>query len=123
MLVNYTLQDILSLLLAILLFSTVLVFPGYVIGWTANLFSFRNRTALTQYIVAIALSNALMPVILFWAFRFGSNQFGLLLVIFFLILWAVIQIMSSRQTRASIEFTREVKIALILGGIWVLFCV
>ena len=73
MLLNSTVQDIFSVLLATLLFSTVLVFPGYVIGWAANLFSFRNRTIPAQYIIAIALSNALMPVVLFWSFRFISR--------------------------------------------------
>jgi hypothetical protein len=123
MLLNYTAQDIFSLLLAILLFTTVLVFPGYVIGWATNLFSFRQRTLPARYVIAIALSNALMPVLLFWVFRYFSNQFGLLLVIFFFILWAVIQIKPLAQVRSRMEFTREVKIALILGGIWVLFCI
>src|SRR5678809_125143 len=90
--INYTLQDTFSLLLAILLFTTVAVFPGFVLGWALNIFSFRHRTILTQYVIAIALSNALVPVILFLAFRFVSNSFGLGIILLFFFLWALLQI-------------------------------
>src|SRR5688572_21274085 len=102
---NYTVQDIFSLLLAILLFTTVLVFPGYVIGWAVNLFSFRQRTLLAQYVMAMAFSNALIPVLLFLPYRFFSNQHGIGLIIIFFILWVAIQIKSSTKTRPSPEIT------------------
>src|SRR5688500_10515543 len=123
MLPNFTAQDIFGLLLAILLFTTVLVFPGYVIGWAANLFSFRQRTFPAQYVIAMALSNALMPIVLFLAFRFISNQFGIRIIILFFILWAALQIKWSIKTRAKLEFTQELKWPLTLAGIWVVFCV
>src|SRR5215208_7014705 len=123
MLLNYTAQDIFSLLLAILLFTTVLVFPGYVIGWATNLFSFRQRTFLAQYVIAIALSNALMPILLFLAFRFVSNQFGIGIIITFFLLWVAIQIRLVTKSHPRLEFRRELKWALAIGGIWAVFCV
>ena len=123
MLFNYTVQDILSLLLAILLFTMVLVFPGYVIGWAANLFSFRQRRLLVQYVIAMALSNALMPVLLFLPYRLLSNQHGIGLIFIFFILWVAIQMKSSIQTRPGPEITQESRMALTLGGVWVAFCI
>ena len=123
MLFNYTVQDIFSLLLAILLFSTVLVFPGYVIGWAANLFSFRQRTFFAQYVIAMALSNALIPVLLFLPYHLFSNQHGIGVIVIFFVLWVAILIKSSKRNRPRAEFTREKKLALALGGAWVVFCI
>jgi hypothetical protein len=122
MLFNYTIQDMLSLALAILLFSVVLVFPGYVIGWALNFFSFRRRKPFAQYVIAIALSNALIPALLFLSYRFFSNQHGIGLIVIFFILWLAIQIGSSRSQPKQ-KITRELKISLTLAGLWILFCI
>ncbi|MEO5888196.1 MAG: hypothetical protein ABIQ77_11080, partial [Anaerolineales bacterium] len=123
MIFNYTVQDILSLSLAILLFSTVLIFPGYVIGWTMNLFSFRQRTFFAQYVIAMALSNALIPVLLFLPYRLFSNQHGIAVIVIFFLLWVAILIRSSKTNRPRPEFTREIKMAIVLGAGWVVFCI
>jgi hypothetical protein len=120
---NYTIQDTLALILAILLFTSVSVFPGYVIGWATNLFSFRSRTSPVQYVMAIALSNALIPVLLFLLFRNFSNLHGIGLIILFFILWVAIQINAFAKNRPRLELTRELKIALVVGGAWVVFCI
>src|SRR4026209_738640 len=123
MLLNYTVQDIFSLLLAILLFSTVLVFPGYVIGWAVNLFSFKQRTFFAQYVIAMALSNALTPVLLFLPYRLFSNQHGIGVIVIFFMLWVTILIKSSKENRPRPELTRELKMPIALGGAWVVFCI
>jgi hypothetical protein len=122
MLFNYTIQDMFSLALAILLFTAVLVFPGYVIGWALNVFSFRQRTPFAQYVLAIALSNALIPALLFLCYRFLSNEHGIGLIVIFFILWIAIQLGSSiNQPKQKI--TRELKISLALASLWILFCI
>src|SRR6266508_602710 len=113
---NFTLQDTLSMLFAILLFPTVLIFPGYVIGWVLDIFSFKRRTLLAQYVIAIALSNALIPLILFLAFRFVSNQFGIAIIILFFISWAVIQIKVLAKHRLNSEITQGQKMAFAIGS-------
>jgi len=123
MISNYTVQDIFSLSLAILLFSAVLVFPGYVIGWAINLFSFRQRTLFAQYVIAMALSNALVPVLLFLPYRLFSNQHGIAVIVIFFMLWVVILIRSSKTNSPRTKFTREQKIAIALGAAWVVFCI
>ena len=120
---NYTVQDIFSLVLAILLFSAVLVFPGYVIGWAVNLFSFRQRTFFPQYAIAMALSNALIPVLLFLPYRLFSNQHGIAIIFIFFLLWVAILIRSAKTTRQRPKFTREIKMAIALGGVWCVFCI
>jgi hypothetical protein len=121
--INYTLQDTFSLLLAILLFTTVAVFPGFVLGWALNIFSFRRRTILAQYVIAIALSNALVPVILFLAFRFVSNSFGLGIILLFFFLWALLQIKSLSDNKLSFKLALYHKMALAMGALWVVFCI
>lgn len=123
MLTNFTGQDVFGLLLAILLFTTVLVFPGYVIGWSLNLFSFRQRTILVQYVIALALSNALIPALLFLPYRLFSNQHGIGVIVIFFMLWVAILIKSSKINRPRLEFTRAIKVAVALGGTWVVFCI
>jgi len=120
---NFTLQDTLSLLFATLLFPIVLVFPGYVIGWFLDIFSFSKRTFFTQYVISIALSNALTPIILYLAYRFASNQVGIGIIFMFFTLWAGIQIKLLTTGQLHINITQREKSALIIGGIWVIFCI
>ena len=121
--INFTVQDTLSLLYAILLFPTVMIFPGYVLGWLSNVFSFKQRTGLAQHVIALALSNALIPIILFLAFRFSSNHFGIGLIITFFISWVVIQIKLVRGHGINLKPIRGNKLALLIGTVWIIFCI
>ncbi len=120
---NFTLQDILHVLFAILIFPTVLVFPGYVIGWAFDIFSFKQRTFLAQYVIATALSNAFMPAALFLAFRFASNQFGIGIILIFFLLWVAIQIKLIVEHRLVVEITQGHKILFVIGGVWIIFSI
>jgi hypothetical protein len=122
MLSNFTAHDIASLLLAILLFPVVAVVPGYVIGWTLDIFSFKRRSLIAQYVFAIALSNALIPVILYLAYRFVSNRFGIGIIILFSISWAVIQTKLLTDHQLDLDVAHN-KIAFAIFGIWISFCV
>ncbi len=81
MLSNFTLQDIFGILLAISLFAFVFVFPGYVTGWTLNLFDFKKRTAIAQIIMAMPISASIVPAGLFLVYRFTSSTFAIGLLI------------------------------------------
>ena len=111
------------MLFAILLFPAVMVFPGYVLGWVLDIFSFKRRTLLAQYVIAIALSNALVPAILFLAFRFVSNRFGIGIIIIFFVLWVVLHLRSQSKYRLSFEVARWHKMAFAMGGVWIIFCI
>ena len=121
MLSNFTAHDIASLLLAILLFPIVAVVPGYVIGWTLDIFSFKKRTVIAQYVFAIALSNALIPVILYLTYRFVSNQFGIGIIILFSLLWVVIQTKLLREHQLNLDVSHN-KVAFAILGTWITFC-
>ena len=62
MLPNFTLQDILGTLLAFSLFPLVIVFPGYIFGWTFDLFEFRARLLPARFAISLLLSVAISPI-------------------------------------------------------------
>src|SRR5689334_18428812 len=69
---NFTLIDVESAILASALFSFFMVPPGYVIGWSTNLFSFRDRLIGTRLLLAIAISASVTPAAAYWIGRVGS---------------------------------------------------
>ena len=75
--INFTIQDFLGSILALLLFPFVMLIPGYVFGWALNLFEFKSRTRLIRYLIGVVLSNAVLPITAFLIYRFSSGQFVL----------------------------------------------
>lgn len=120
MLSNFTLQDILGILLAFLLFSFVFVFPGYVTGWILNLFDFKKRIAIAQVVMAMAVSVSIVPGCLFLIYRFTSSVF----VIGSLILLAIIgtYIFIKYYTPSSPD-NRYKKLALIFALLWIMLSI
>jgi hypothetical protein len=60
---NFTSQDILGTSIAFSLFPLVIVFPGYVAGWSFNLFEFRARLLPARFIISLLLSIAISPIL------------------------------------------------------------
>jgi hypothetical protein len=126
---NYTIQDILSSLLAFFLFPLVIVVPGYVFGWAFDLFDFRKRHSFTRYIVALALSVAFSPILFFLAYRLVSGNFALLLLLAFIIGFIRIILRSPKEPGVQPSPEIEVKLqrlrraALWAGGVWSIFVV
>ena len=96
---NFTVQDIASTSLAIVLFSFIYVTPGYVIGWLLDLFNFRQRLFATRFMIAIVLSIAISPIITFltWHLLSVTATFIMLglfaiatVIILFKIRWPVV---------------------------------
>jgi hypothetical protein len=80
MLANYSVQDIFGSVLTFLFFSLVFVFPGYVCAWAMDLFEFRRRLLPARLTIAVVISMAISPVLLFLAYRLGSAGFSLFLL-------------------------------------------
>lgn len=125
MAVNYTLQDIAGTLLAFVLFPLVFVFPGYVIGWALDLFEFRKRLPSVQFVMGIALSNALSPILLFLAYRLGTPRLALLCVFAFAATGLTLLAASFRVKRPAPapELRRYQRLAIGMSVLWMAFIV
>ena len=126
---NYTAQDILGSFLAFLLFFLVFIPPGYVIGHGLDLLGFRARRRLVRYGLALAFSNAVVPILLFLAYRLASARPGVFLLFGFAILWAIIGLRawlrdrSSEQPKRDPAFRRHEQIAVAIAAAWVVFSI
>jgi hypothetical protein len=76
---NFTLQDILGTTFAFCLFPLVIVFPGYVFGWTFNFFEFRVRLLSTRFAISLLLSVAISPI-LYYLVSSWSSLYGILIL-------------------------------------------
>jgi hypothetical protein len=123
--INFTMQDFLGSLLALLLFPFVMLIPGYVIGWALNLFDFRSRTQLIRYLIGIVLSNAVMPIFTFLIYRFTSGSAVLASLFLFTILFAVVGVLPLIQQGSLFPSSRlkhlstYQRLALAMAGTWV----
>lgn len=125
MLDNFTVQEILGSLLGFLIFPLVIVIPGYVVGWLLNLFDFRNRLIAVRFLIALVLSNAIIPIILYLASSLVSSSFAVAILLACLVAWIVILIISRKKGPAPFapEVRRYQKIALGLAVAWALFSI
>jgi hypothetical protein len=127
MLSSYTIQDVFGSLLAVILFSLVFVFPGYVIGWWLNLFEFRRRLPSVQIVMGITFSNAFSPIILFLVYRFASSNFAIGLLFIFAAIWGILYFRRdpNKDARSAISFQIK-KYQLLLFAmivLWVIFSI
>src|SRR5579863_6056398 len=60
---NFMIADLLGTSAAFFLFTLVIFVPGYVLGWLADLFSFRRRSRLARFAIAVALSVGVSPIL------------------------------------------------------------
>jgi len=79
----------------VVLFSTLYITPGYVIGWLLNLHQFRQRTDPAKYTFAIVLSNAFFPISIYLLYKYSNSKF--VLVVIFLILAYFIYLVSIQR--------------------------
>jgi hypothetical protein len=62
---NYTVIDLVRVLAALFLYIPILCAPGYVLGFWMNLFAFREQRLLGKILIAVPLSIAIVPALLF----------------------------------------------------------
>jgi hypothetical protein len=117
---NFTLQDILGIFLAFSLFPFIFVFPGYITGWTLNLFEFRNRTLIGQTVMAMALSASIAPAVLFLVYRFTSSSVVIGLIIVLAIASAYILVRARKKVHHNNEFLKPAVIFVVL---WIFLAV
>jgi len=126
---NFTVQDILGSFLAFLILSLVMIVPGYVFGWTLNLFEFKARRFPIRLLISTVISISVCPVLLYNLFRLGSVTlvwwflFLLLVVFLGLLLRDRKKILSEIPFEDNKVIKRYVLFSILIGGIWVIFCI
>jgi hypothetical protein len=93
---NFTLQDIISTLIAFLLFPLIYVIPGYVISWLFDLFDFRNRLPATCFVIAIVISISLSPIITFLTWNLLSVKATFIMLAGFAVTFVIILLRTNR---------------------------
>jgi hypothetical protein len=117
---NFTIQDVLGILLALCMYPFVFVFPGYVVGWLINLFNFRDRTSMAQIIMAMCISASAVPSALFLVYRFGSAQIAIGLAILIAIVAVFLFAKSYRKFDA---LNGYVKVAIVFSALWLVLSI
>jgi hypothetical protein len=121
---NFTVQDINGSLLAFLLFPLVIVIPGWVVSWIFGLFDFRKRTYYAKLPIAILLSIAIVPALVFLVWRLTSFSVVLGILIAFLIVFCWTIYRDQRSICAlQATWTRHQRIIALLAAGWVLFAI
>jgi hypothetical protein len=113
---NYTLSDIFGALIAFGLFPLVIVFPGYTVGWLLDLFNFRNRTRIVQFLIGLVLSITISPILFYLSSSLISTWFSFALIVVFLLSSIAILI---RNRKSNSGINRFTKIAVWIGVFWV----
>ena len=80
---NFTFQDLTGSIIAFLLFPIIYVIPGYVIGWTFDLFDFRKRLPATRFVIAIIVSISISPILTFLSWNLISVKATYVILVFF----------------------------------------
>lgn len=80
---NYTVQDLVGVVMGVFLFSLVLLIPGYVTGHIFDLFDFKRRQPPVRFGISLLLSSALSPILFFLTYRLISNTFTLIVMFLF----------------------------------------
>src|SRR5271157_4886603 len=94
---NFTLQDTFGSIFAFVLFSLIFVAPGYITGWLLDLFDFKRRSSAARLVIAIVLSTAVCPILLFLVYHFASAKITISLLLLIGIVFAII-LLKTKQT-------------------------
>ena len=122
MLNNFTLHDIFGAVLASAFFALVYIAPGYVTGWLLDLFDFRQRTSAARFVIAIVLSVAISPILLFLIYHFTSAQITILFLLVIGIAFSII-LLKSKYASLPDDATSFYRTALLVAIGWVIFAI
>jgi len=67
---NFTIADCLGMLKAGIALAPFMVAPGFAIGWMLDLFDFRHRRLILQFLIAVPLSVSICPMLSYMLGRF-----------------------------------------------------
>jgi hypothetical protein len=122
--INFTVQDVLGILLVLPFFSLILVAPGYLIGLASNVLDFRRRGFSERLLLALAISAAVSP----YAINILCRSFSVRIVsALFILLGVAFMARLLLEWRRSnftfhIEMHRTTKIAICLVFAWIVVC-
>ena len=122
MLPNFMPQDIFGSLFAFVLFSLIFVAPGYITGWLLDLFDFKRRSSAARFVIAIVLSMAVCPILLFLVYHFTSTKVTISLLLLIGIVVAII-LLKTKQTSVASESKRLYRMALLVASGWIIFSI
>jgi hypothetical protein len=124
---NFTLQDIFGSVLAFLIFPLILVFPGYVISWKFNIFNFNQRQIYARHIIALVVSVAVVPILVYLLSMLASILVAKLTIVVFLILYIFINIVENNRKAeyrmGRVKLTQYQKVAFFIAAGWVSFLI
>jgi hypothetical protein len=119
---NYMLADFIGTLKAALIFPLFVFVPGFVAGFSLDLFRFRARRPLTQFLLSTPLSLAICPICTFLLGRYGG--YGAIWAVYGIV-WAVFVVMAAKIFRWPMliaEF-KAGKAGLLVVAIWVIIAI
>ncbi len=125
---NFPSHDIVGTCLAFMIFPSLLVFPGYVISWALNLFDFKRRHELTKHIIAMIVSLAVVPILVYLLYLLTSFSIIKFTLAVFFIAYLLINVYGFKKERREKKlfltaFGRYQKMAILIGVIWVIFSI
>jgi hypothetical protein len=116
---NFMVADVVSTAEAVLVFSFVLLVPGYVIARLLGLFGFGERTFLARCAIAVPLSIGICPILTYYLLRFSGVGvwlfYGACNAAFFLLLFRDRRTLISGIARPWRLSLRLVYLAFVLG--------
>ena len=116
---NFMIADLVRGVLATAAFALYLLLPGYAVGWSAGLFSFRSRSASERLLLSIVLSVAVSPILAVLVGRFspGAAQ-GLFLALGVAALCLIATEAFGNRRIVGFKLERSTWIALGLASLW-----
>jgi hypothetical protein len=125
--INFAFQDILGSCLAFFIFPCVLLFPGYVISWAFDLFDFKRRLILTRHILAMIVSIAIVPILVYLSWLLASFYItSFILAVFFIAYLLMIVAELKKLTQSGVTlglWSRYQKLAFFIAAGWVSFSI
>jgi hypothetical protein len=121
---NFTVHDVLGILLVLPSFSLVLVAPGYLIGVASNVLDFTGRGLSERLLLALAISSAVSPFAINFLCRFFPVWIVSALYLLIGVAFLARLLFEWRRCKYTlrIEMHRTTKLALCLVAIWILVC-
>jgi hypothetical protein len=121
---NFTVQDVLGILIVLPFFSLALIAPGYLIGFASNVLDFRRRGFSERLLLAIAISAAVSPYAINILCRFFSV--GIVSALYLLLGVAFVARLLLEWRRSNyvfhIDLHRTTKLAICLVSVWIVVC-
>jgi hypothetical protein len=111
-----------------MIFPSLLVFPGFVISWALNLFDFKRRHKLTEYIIAMVVSMAIVPILVYLLYLLTSfSVIEFTLAVFFITYLSINIYEFKKGCRERKIFLATLshyqRMAILIGVIWVIFSI